>query len=234
MATSGTTTFNLDISEIMEESYDLCGLELRSGYSYRSAKRALNLVFLEWQNKGLNLWTIEQGSTTLTAGTSSYTVDSSALDIVDVFIRTDAADTNKQFDQRLNRISRTEYAHQAKKLTQSKPTQFFVDKDNDAVKIILWSTPDSAQTYTLVYDYVKRIEDVGTVGTLNADVPSRYLPCLTYALAYNLASTNETYLASLNSFLSTPRKSSDPFHPFPLYARCKFTGNPRGASSERT
>ena len=142
MATSGTTAFNLDISEIMEESYDLCGLELRSGYSYRSAKRALNLVFLEWQNKGLNLWTIEQGSTTLTAGTSSYTVDSSALDIVDVFIRTDAADTTKQFDQRLNRISRTEYAHQAKKLTQSKPTQFFVDKDNDAVKIILWSTPD--------------------------------------------------------------------------------------------
>ena len=187
MATSESTTFNLDMSEIMEEAYDLCGLELRSGYSYRSAKRALNLVFLEWQNKGLNLWTIEQGSTTLTAGTSSYTVDASALDIVDVFIRTDSADANKQFDQRLNRISRTEYAHQASKLTQSKPTQFFVDKDNDSVKIVLWSTPDSAQTYTLVYDYVKRIEDVGTVASLNADVPSRYLPCLTYALAYNLA-----------------------------------------------
>ena len=187
MATSGTHTFNLDISDIMEEAYDLCGLELRSGYSFRGAKRALNLVFLEWQNKGLNLWTVEQGSVSVTEGTSSYTVDASALDIVDVFIRTDAADTDKQFDQRLNRISRTEYAHQASKLTQSKPTQFFVDKDNDAVKIILWATPDSAQTYTLVYDYVKRIEDVGTVGTLNADVPSRYLPCLTYALAYNLA-----------------------------------------------
>jgi hypothetical protein len=187
MATSGTTTFNLDMSEIMEEAYDLCGLELRSGYSYRSAKRALNLVFLEWQNKGLNLWTIEQDSTVLTAGTNSYTADASALDIVDVFIRTDSADANKQFDQRLNRISRTEYAHQASKLTQSKPTQFFVDKDNDSVKIVLWATPDSAQTYTLVYDYVKRIEDVGITATLNADVPSRYLPCLTYALAYNLA-----------------------------------------------
>ena len=187
MATSGTTTFNLDISEIMEESYDLCGLELRSGYSYRSAKRALNLVFLEWQNKGLNLWTIEQGSTTLTAGTSSYTVDSSALDIVDVFIRTDAADTNKQFDQRLNRISRTEYAHQAKKLTQSKPTQFFVDKGTSSNNIVLWATPDSSETYTLVYDYIKRIEDAGNVASNNADVPNRYLPCLTYALAYNLA-----------------------------------------------
>jgi|TARA_R100001530_G_scaffold122938_1_gene90703 hypothetical protein len=187
MATSGTTTFNLDISDIMEEAYDLCGLELRSGYSYRGAKRALNLVFLEWQNKGLNLWTIEQGSATLVAGTSSYTAESSTLDIVDVSIRTNAGDIDDQFDQRLNRISRTEYNHQASKLTQSKPTQFYVDKDNDSVKIVLWATPDSAETYTLIYDYVKRIEDVGTVASNNADVPTRYLPCLTYALAYNLA-----------------------------------------------
>ena len=187
MATSGTTTFNLDISDIMEEAYDLCGLELRSGYSYRGAKRALNLVFLEWQNKGLNLWTVEQGSATLVAGTSSYTAESSALDIVDVSIRTNAGNVSDQFDQRLNRISRTEYNHQASKLTQSKPTQFYVDKDNDAVKIVLWATPDSAETYTLIYDYVKRIEDVGTVASNNADVPTRYLPCLTYALAYNLA-----------------------------------------------
>jgi|TARA_R110001583_G_scaffold160339_1_gene312236 hypothetical protein len=187
MATSGTTAFNLDISDIMEEAYDLCGLELRSGYSYRGARRALNLVFLEWQNKGLNLWTVEQGLSTLVAGTSSYTVESSTLDIVDVFIRTDAGNVDNQFDQRLNRISRTEYNHQASKLTQSKPTQFYVDKDDDAVKIVLWATPDSAETYTLVYDYVKRIEDVGVVASNNADVPTRYLPCLTYALAYNLA-----------------------------------------------
>tara|TARA_R100000458_G_C8259431_1_gene235093 strand:- start:798 stop:1496 length:699 start_codon:yes stop_codon:yes gene_type:complete len=187
MATSGTTAFTLDISDIMEEAYDLCGLELRSGYSYRGAKRALNLVFLEWQNKGLNLWTIEQGTTTMTAGTNSYTADSSALDIVDVFVRTDAGDTNKQFDQRLNRISRTEYNHQANKLVQAKPTQFYVDKDNDAVKIVVWSVPDAADTYTLVYDYVKKIEDVGTIASNNADVPTRYLPCLTYALAYNIA-----------------------------------------------
>jgi hypothetical protein len=187
MATSGTTSFTLDISDIMEEAYDLCGLELRSGYSYRGAKRALNLVFLEWQNKGLNLWTIEQGTATMTAGTSSYTADSSALDIVDVFVRTDAGNTSKQFDQRLNRISRTEYNHQANKLVQAKPTQFYVDKDNDAVKIVVWSVPDAADTYTLVYDYVKKIEDVGTIASNNADVPTRYLPCLTYALAYNIA-----------------------------------------------
>jgi len=187
MATSGTTTFNLDLSDIMEEAYELCGLTMRSGYDYRTARRALNLIFLEWQNKGLNLWKIEQATQTLTAGTSSYAAETSALEIVDAFIRTDSGDTNKQFDQQLTRISRTEYNHQAKKLTQSKPTQFFADKGTSGINIVLWSTPDSAQTYTLVYDYIKRIEDAGNVATNNADVPARYLPCLTYALAYNIA-----------------------------------------------
>ena len=90
MATSGRTTFNLDLSDIMEEAYELCGLTMRSGYDYRTAKRALNLIFLEWQNKGLNLWKIEQATQTLTAGTSSYAAETSALEIVDAFIRTDS------------------------------------------------------------------------------------------------------------------------------------------------
>ena len=187
MATSGTTTFNLDLSDIMEEAYELCGLTMRSGYDYRTARRALNLIFLEWQNKGLNLWKIEQATQTLTAGTSSYAAETSALEIVDAFIRTDSGDTNKQFDQQLTRISRTEYNHQAKKLTQSKPTQFFADKGTSGINIVLWATPDDTQTYTLVYDYIKRIEDAGNVASNNADVPARYLPCLTYALAYNIA-----------------------------------------------
>ena len=190
MATSGTTSFNLDIADIMEEAYDLCGMELRTGYDYRGAKRALNLVFLEWQNKGLNLWTIAQASASLTAGTSSYSLESSAMDVVDAFIRTDAGDTDKQMDQRLNRISRTQYNHQATKLTRSKPTQFYIDKNTGTNTIVLWAIPDDADTYTLVYDYVKRIEDVGTVASNNADIPARYLPCLTYALAYNVACKN--------------------------------------------
>ena len=190
MATSGTTTFNLDIGDILEEAYDLCGMEIRSGYDYRSAKRALNLVFLEWQNKGLNLWSIEQNTQALTAGTSSYALPSSALDIVDAFIRTDAGDVNKQFDQRLRRISRTEYNHQASKLNQSKPTQFFIDKNVGTSNVVLWSTPDGSQTYTRVYDYINRVEDAGNPASNNADVPTRYLPCLTYALAYNISMKN--------------------------------------------
>ena len=187
MATSGTYTFNLDLSDIMEEAYELCGSELRTGYDFRGAKRALNLVFLEWQNKGLNLWSVEQATSSITAGTSSYSAESSAVEIVDAFIRTDAGDVNSQFDQSLNRVSRTEYQHQANKLTQSKPTQYYVDKGATGINIVLWATPDDAETYTLVYDYIQRIEDAGNVASNNADVPARYLPCLTYALAYNLA-----------------------------------------------
>jgi len=190
MATSGTTTFNLDIGDIIEEAYDLCGMEVRSGYEYRGAKRALNLVFLEWQNKGTNLWSIEQNTQAITAGTNSYALPSSALDVVDAFIRTDSGDISKQFDQRLNRISRTEYNHQATKLNQSKPTQFYIDKGTSTSNIVLWSTPDSTETYTLVYDYIQRIEDAGEPTSNNADVPARYLPCLTYALAYNIACKN--------------------------------------------
>ena len=197
MATSGTTTFNLDIGDIIEEAYDLCGMEMRSGYDYRGAKRALNLVFLEWQNKGTNLWSIEQNTQAVTAGTSSYALPSSALDVVDAFIRTDSGDTDKQFDQRMNRVSRTEYNHQATKLTQSKPTQFYIDKGVSTTNIVLWATPDSAETYTLVYDYIQRIEDVGEPASNNADVPARYLPCLTYALAYNIACKNPEALSRM-------------------------------------
>ena len=109
MATSGTYGFNLDITELMEEAFDLCGLSMMSGGDYNTAKRALDLIFLEWQNKGLNLWKVEQGSITLTAGTNLYDAESSALEIVDAVIRTDAGDVSDQFDQRLTRISRTEY-----------------------------------------------------------------------------------------------------------------------------
>ena len=187
MATSGTTTFNLALTEIMEEAFDLCGVSMISGGDFNTAKRALNLIFLEWQNKGLNLWKVEQASISLVAGTSSYAANTAALEIVDAYIRTDANDTEKQIDTKLRRISRVEYNHQAKKLNRAKPTQYYVDKGTSDINLVVWSTPDSAQTYTLFYDYIKRIEDAGANADTNPDVPARYLPCLTYALALNVA-----------------------------------------------
>jgi hypothetical protein len=182
MATSGTTTFNLDLSDIIEEAYELCGLELRSGYEYKTARRALDLLFLEWQNRGLNLFSVEEGTQTLTEGTSSYTLDS---------------DVNKQVDQTLRRISVSEYAHIANKLNKGKPSLFYFDRNISTPAIKLWSSPDGNETYTLVYFYVKKIEDTGNVATNNTAVPTRYLPCMTYGLAYNIACKNNDALQKI-------------------------------------
>jgi hypothetical protein len=197
MATSGTTTFNLDLSDIIEEAYELCGLELRSGYEYKTARRALDLLFLEWQNRGLNLFSVEEGTQTLTEGTSSYTLDSNVLDIIEAFIRTDASDVNKQVDQTLRRISVSEYEHIANKLNKGKPSLFYFDRNISTPAIKLWSSPDGNETYTLVYFYVKKIEDTGNVATNNTAVPTRYLPCMTYGLAYNIACKNNDALQKI-------------------------------------
>ena len=102
-------------------------------------------------------------------------------------LRTDSGDVDNQQDTRLTRISRTQYSHIANKLLKSRPTQFYVQKSSSANNLVLWATPDNADTYTLVYDYVARIEDTGKPASNNADIPISYLPCLTYALAYNIA-----------------------------------------------
>ena len=191
MASSGTTAFNLDLSDIIEEAYELCGLELRSGYDYRTARRALDLLFLEWQNKGLNLFSVESGTQTLTEGTSTYDLPTNVIEVIEAFIRTDSGDTSKQFDQNLRRISISEYTHIANKLSKGKPSLFFLDKGVDNPSISLWNTPDGADTYTLVYYYIKKIDDTGSPASNNAGVPTKYLPCMTYGLAYNIACKKE-------------------------------------------
>ena len=191
MASSGTTAFNLDLSDIIEEAYELCGLEMRSGYDYRTARRALDLLFLEWQNKGTNLFSITEGTQALTEGTSSYNLGTDVLEIVEAFIRTDASDTSKQFDQNLRRISVSEYTHIANKLSRGKPSLYYLDKGVTFPTLTLWNTPDGAETYTCHYYYIKKIEDTGEPASNNAGVPTRYIPCMTYGLAYNIACKKE-------------------------------------------
>ena len=187
MATSGTYTFNLDLGDAIEEAFERASMELRSGYDYRTARRSIDLLMLEWQNRGLNLWTIQEGSQALTAGTSRYTLDADELDIVEAWIRTDSGDTSKQFDQALTRVSVSQYAHPSNKLTQAKPLQYWVEKDPAAISINLWPVPDSAATYTLGYYFLQRVEDTGKPGSNNMDIPSRFLPCLVSGLAYKLS-----------------------------------------------
>ena len=164
MATSGTYTFNLDLGDIVEESFERAGLEAKSGYDYRTARRSLDLLFLEWQNRGLNLWTIQEGSQAITSGTARYTFSGDVLDIVEAFIRTDSGDTSKQTDQMLTRISVSQFAHLTNKLSSSKPLQYWLEKDPAAISINLWPVPDSNQTYTLIYYYLQRVEDCLVAG----------------------------------------------------------------------
>jgi hypothetical protein len=178
MTTSGSRDFNLDVAEIIEEAYERCGLEARSGYDLRTARRSLNLLFADWANRGLNLWTVTKTTQALTAGTSEYTLGADVIDVLDVSLRRDGTDYD------LERISRGEYMNFPNKTSQGRPSQFFFDRQVQP-KFVLWQTPNSS-TDTLVYYYVRRIEDADSL-TNTAAVPFRFLPCAISGLAYYLS-----------------------------------------------
>jgi hypothetical protein len=175
----------------MEEAFERAGSELKSGYDYRTARRSLDLMFLKWQNRGVNLWTVKESTQSLTSGTARYTLDAKILDIVEAFIRTDAGDTSSQTDQSLTRISVKQFAHLTNKLDSAKPLQYWFERSDSANSINLWPVPDSQETYTLVYYYIERIADTGANAGTNPEVPSRYLPCLVAGLAYYLSLKKE-------------------------------------------
>tara|TARA_R100000426_G_scaffold4279_1_gene6681 strand:+ start:879 stop:1547 length:669 start_codon:yes stop_codon:yes gene_type:complete len=178
MATSGSRDFDLDVAEIIEEAYERCGLEVRTGYDARTARRSLNLMFADWANRGLNLWTVTQATQALTAGTSTYTFDTTYTDLLEVVLRRSGTDFQ------LSRISRSEYLTIPNKTTQGRPSQYFYDRQVTP-QILLWPTPENS-TDTLVYYYVRRIEDADAlVNTTNA--PFRFLPCMVAGLAYYTA-----------------------------------------------
>tara|TARA_R110002072_G_scaffold45017_1_gene125434 strand:- start:340 stop:1032 length:693 start_codon:yes stop_codon:yes gene_type:complete len=187
MATSGSFSFNLDLGEAIEEAFERAGLELRNGYDYKTARRSIDLLMLEWQNRGLNLWTVNFGTQALTQGTNSYTLDGKIFDIVEAFLRTDSGDTQSQFDQSMSRISISQYSHLSNKLTQAKPLEYYIQRAPEGITVNLWPTPDGQETYTFGYYYMERIEDSGKPASNNMDIPARYLPCFVAGLAYNLS-----------------------------------------------
>ena len=187
MATSGTYAFNLDLGDIMEEAYERCGLELRSGFDYRTARRSLNLLMLDWQNRGLSLWAVKSASITLVAGTGTYTLTPEKLDIIEAFMRTNAGDITQQSDLTMQRISIAQYSQQTNKLLQGRPIQYWVEQAPTGITFNVWPVPDGSQTWTLGYYYMERVEDSGTPASLDMDVPARFLPCLVAGLAYMIA-----------------------------------------------
>jgi len=187
MATSGTHAFNLDLSDAMEEAFERAGLELRSGYDYKTARRSLNLLMLEWQNRGLNLWTVRDTTLSLTAGTTSYDLPAQVLDVVEAYIRTNSGNVTSQFDQSMTRVSVSDYSQLSNKLTQSKPLQYYIESKPSGVTLHLWPSPDDQETYIFGYYYMERIEDAGKPASNNMDVPARFLPCLVAGLAYQVS-----------------------------------------------
>ena len=187
MATSESFNFTLDLGEIIEEAYERAGLELRSGYDYKTARRSLDLLMLDWQNRGLNLWTVKNASHTLTAGTAAYGLSAERIEIIEASLRTDVGDSSNQSDLTMERISAVQYSHLTNKLTQGRPLQYYVERSPSNITINMWPVPDSQETYTFVYYYLERIEDSGKPASNNMDVPDRYLPCLVSGLAYNIA-----------------------------------------------
>ena len=183
MATSGTTAFNMDFTEIAEEAWERAGREMRSGYDLRTARRSMNLMTIEWQNRGLNLWTIDEGTVSLVSGTSQYTLPADTVDLLEQVIRTGSGST--QQDLTINRISVSTYASIPNKTTTGRPIQFWIERLVDAPRINVWPVPDS-NDYTFKYWRMRRIEDAGS-GVQTADMPFRFLPCLVAGLAYHIA-----------------------------------------------
>jgi hypothetical protein len=183
MATSGTKTFQLTIADTIEEAYELAGLELRTGYDAETARRSLNIMFADWANRGVNLWTIEQVTTNLTSGTSSYTLNSYDIDIISAVIR--QIDGSTTTDLQLTRIGRSEYLNIPDKASTGRPTQYFLDRQTTPV-VKVWPTPDSTATYRLVANTIQRIDDV-TASAQDPEIPSRFMPCMASGLAYYIA-----------------------------------------------
>ena len=187
MATSGVSTFNLDIGEICEEAFERAGLEMRTGYDLRTARRSLNLLCLEWQNRGINLWTVTKQEIPIVAGTAKYNIELDAIDLIEQFIRTDVGSSTGQSDIPITRISNSTYSGIPNKLTTGRPIQVWINRQRERPEINIWPVPDGTQTYTFVYYYLRRIQDVGDVASLDADVPVRFLPALVAGLALHIA-----------------------------------------------
>ena len=178
MTVSGSRDFNLDVGEIIEEAYERCGLEVRTGYDARTARRSLNLMFAEWANRGLNLWTVKQGTITLTQGQAQETLTEDVVDILEVTLRRNGT------DYEVERISRGEYATLPNKTTQGRPSQFYFDRQIDPV-INLWTVPENS-TDQLIYYYVRRIDDADNLVN-TTDMPFRFYPCMVAGLAYYMS-----------------------------------------------
>jgi hypothetical protein len=199
MTTSGATSFNLNLNELVEEAFERCGAELRTGYDLRTARRSLNLLTIEWANRGINLWTIEQGSIPMVQGQIVYDLPIDTIDLLDHVIRTQTGQA--QTDINITRISVDTYSTIPNKNAQGRPIQVWINRQSGATypdglippgtevrypQINVWPAPEQSNYYTFVYWRLRRIQDAGN-GITTQDIPFRFLPCMVAGLAYHLS-----------------------------------------------
>jgi hypothetical protein len=190
MAVSGTTAFNLDFTEIAEEAWERAGREMRSGYDLRTARRSFNLMTIEWQNKGINMWTIDEGYINLIQGQATYDLPADTIDLMEHVIRTGQGSVSTQTDLTITRISVSTYATIPNKLQQARPIQVWIERLRDNPRITVWPVPEqgtlASPYYIFKYWRLRRIDDAGT-GVNTADMNFRFLPAATAGLAYHIA-----------------------------------------------
>lgn len=184
MATSGTATFDLDFIEAIEEAFERAGLENRSGYDMRSARRSINLLFADWANRGLNMWTIEERSQLLTFNVGEYTLGTDIVDLLETMVQ--IPNTSQTTRYYLNRVSVSTHATRTNPTIQGRPTEIYIDRQRVAPIVHLWPLPGDAGPYTLVYWVLRRIEDAGAYPN-TGDLPFRFLPAFISGLAYYIA-----------------------------------------------
>ena len=204
MTTSGTNSFDLDLNNLIEEAFERCGTEVRTGYDFRTARRSLNLLTIEWANRGINLWTIEQGQIPMVQGQIIYSLPVDTIDLLDQVIRTQTG--QEQTDINISRISVSTYATIPNKNAQGRPIQVWINRQSgakypingnqpnttntstgiDPPNINVWPAPDQSDFYTFVYWRMRRIQDAGN-GTNTQDIPFRMIPCMVAGLAYYLS-----------------------------------------------
>jgi hypothetical protein len=203
MTTSGTAEFDLDLNSLIEEAFERCGAELRTGYDFRTARRSLNLLTIEWANRGINLWTIEQGQIAMVQGQITYALPVDTIDLLDHVIRTQTG--QGQTDINISRISIDTYSTIPNKNAQGRPIQVWINRQSGATypaggrpegtnpstgvdhpSINVWPAPEQSNYYTFVYWRLRRIQDAGT-GVTTQDIPFRFIPCMVAGLAYHLS-----------------------------------------------
>jgi len=191
--TSATNEFNLDLKSVIEEAFERCGAELHSGYDFRTARRSLNLLLMDWANRGINLWTVEEGQQVLTYNQSTYDLPVDTVDLLDHVIRTGTG--QNQIDINITRISGSVYSSIPNKNATGRPIQVWVNRQGGTTnsanvvqypQYVIWPTPDNSTTYTFVYWRLRRMQDAGD-GVNGQDVPFRMLPALVSGLSYYLA-----------------------------------------------